>query len=168
MTLTTRRLTLREASLAFLRAYVAGDREAAARLAGAVLPDDWPGTREAHEGLTWHLAAVEKDPRELPWRVRLVILDGVIVGSINLKGPPDEHGDVEIGWGLIPTVQRRGLATEAAQAVIEWAFRDRAVRRVIATIAPDHERSQQVALRLGMLPVAEIRRDLPVWALPRP
>jgi RimJ/RimL family protein N-acetyltransferase len=165
--LITRSAKLLEAPVAVVRALVRRDRAAAGSLLGAVFPDDWPGNPEAAAGLALHLAELERDAREVPWRIRLIVVDGRVAGSINLKGPPGDRGDVEIGWGLIPEAQGRGLATEAARAVIEWAFASPEVRRVIATIPPDNEPSQRVARRLGMQPTLERRRDLPVWALDR-
>jgi ribosomal-protein-alanine N-acetyltransferase len=165
MNLTTRRTQLIVAPLAFVRAVIADDRVTAAALVEATLPEDWPGSSEATEGLAVHAAALDEDPRELPWRIRLIITQQRVVGSINLKGPPDVHGDVEIGWGLVADARMRGLATEAAHAVIQWARAQPGVTRIIATIPPDHDRSQAVARRLGMQPTYEIRRDLPVWTI---
>jgi RimJ/RimL family protein N-acetyltransferase len=159
----TPRSTLIEASIGFMRAVIADDRSAASRIAGASLPEEWPGTSDAHAGLPIHLVAMERKPDQLAWRIRLIVVDGIIVGSINLNGPPDARGEVEVGWGLISEARGRGLATEAANGVIEWVFAASDAQRVIATIPPDHDRSQQVALRLGMHPTAEIRRGLAVW-----
>jgi RimJ/RimL family protein N-acetyltransferase len=58
-------------------------------------------------------------------------------------GPTDE---VEIGWHLHPDHWGRGLATEAAAALLKEA----ALPRVLALTDPDNERSQAVARRLGM------------------
>jgi [ribosomal protein S5]-alanine N-acetyltransferase len=163
--ITTERTRILVAPLAALRALVEGDRVTAGALIDAQLPDDWPGSVEGSAGLSIHLAMLEAFPDQLPWRVRIVIAGPRAIGSINFKGPPDRNGDVEIGWGLVAAARGCGLATEAARAVIGWAFTAPQVRRVIATIEPDHERSQAVALRLGMQPVPELRNQLPVWAL---
>jgi [ribosomal protein S5]-alanine N-acetyltransferase len=163
----TRRTTLIEATPAFLRAIIAGDFRGAGALLDLEVGDDWPGSSEAEAGLPLHLESLETYPAEQPWRIRLILVGRRVVGSINLKGPPNVRGDVEIGWGLVASARGRGLATEASLAVIDWAFESAAVRRVIATIAPDHERSQHVALRLGMQPLAELHRGLPIWELTR-
>jgi RimJ/RimL family protein N-acetyltransferase len=165
--LITRRTKLIEAAPEVVRALVRMDRAAAGSIAGAVFPDDWPGNADASAGLALHLAELDRDARQVPWRIRLIVVDDTVIGSINLKGPPSDRGDVEIGWGLIVEARGRGLATEAARAVIEWAFESPEVRRVIATIPSDNERSQKVARRLGMQPTLERRRDLPVWATDR-
>jgi ribosomal-protein-alanine N-acetyltransferase len=108
-----------------------------------------------------------EDAREESWRIRLIRLreNRMVIGSVNLKGLPRENGDVEIGWGVSPEYQKRGIATEAARAVIEWAFSQEGVKRVTATIPEDNVASIRVAEHLGMNPTGEKRRGLPVWAL---
>jgi RimJ/RimL family protein N-acetyltransferase len=88
-----------------------------------------------------------------------------VIGSINLKGRPDADGTVEIGWGVTAAYRRQGVAAEATQAVIAWAMGQPPVRRVVATIPPDNAASQRVALRIGMTPIEEVRRGLPLWEL---
>jgi ribosomal-protein-alanine N-acetyltransferase len=115
--------------------------------------------------LAWHLRALHADNNQLPWRIRVIVerSSNTVVGSINLKGPPDNDGDVEIGWGLNEQARGKGYATEAAAAVIEWAFQQPGVRSVTATI-PDHNAaSQRIALRVGMSRTATTRRDRPLW-----
>jgi RimJ/RimL family protein N-acetyltransferase len=45
---------------------------------------------------------------------------------------------------------RRGLATEAALAVRDYAFGERRLRRVVSLIRPENVPSQGVARKLGM------------------
>jgi RimJ/RimL family protein N-acetyltransferase len=60
---------------------------------------------------------------------------------------PTEH--IEIGWHLHPDYQRRGLATEAARALLSAAAAA-GLPRVLALTDPDNVRSQAVARRLDM------------------
>jgi RimJ/RimL family protein N-acetyltransferase len=55
-------------------------------------------------------------------------------------------GEVEVGWHLHPDHQGRGLATEAARALLGVA----ALPRVLALTDPDNLPSQAVAGRIGM------------------
>lgn len=61
-------------------------------------------------------------------------------------GPTDE---VEVGWHLHPAWQGRGLATEAAQALLH-AGAEAGLPRVLAVTDPDNTASQAVARRVGM------------------
>ena len=157
------------ASIDQVRAIIDGDSARASVLLGAVVPPGWPAEAEAREGLPWHLTAMEADPGQRLWRIRFVIQrsSNSLIGSVNLKGPPLEAGEVEIGWGIVPEARGQGFATEASRAVIEWAVRASRVRRVSATIPETNTASQNVARRLGMARTDETRRGLPVWAMSR-
>ena len=58
--------------------------------------------------------------------------------------------EIEIGYRLDPDHWNAGLATEAAQAVRDHAFRDLKLRRVISLIHPDNAPSRRVAEKIGM------------------
>jgi RimJ/RimL family protein N-acetyltransferase len=165
--LRTARLDLVPATLESLELVIAGEYRRAGHQLGVTIPEGWPHEREPIEGLPWHLRALHEDPASIEWRIRLVVLrlQMLVIGSINLKGPPDSDGMVEIGWGVTAEHRNRGIAMEATQAVIEWVLEHDGVRRVIATIPRDNHASQRVAGRLGMALTQEVRRGLPVWEL---
>jgi RimJ/RimL family protein N-acetyltransferase len=53
-------------------------------------------------------------------------------------------------WALLNGHQKKGYATEAAQAVIDFTFKEMNLKRIIATTEDDNENSQAVMRRLGM------------------
>jgi RimJ/RimL family protein N-acetyltransferase len=53
-------------------------------------------------------------------------------------------------WAISPTHQRQGYATEAAQAMIDYAFRRAGLKRVVATTEYDNVASIGVIRKLGM------------------
>lgn len=57
----------------------------------------------------------------------------------------------EVAWAVGLAWQRRGIATEAARALIEW-LRQRSVQTVIAHIHPDHLAFAAVAAAAGLAP----------------
>ena len=59
-------------------------------------------------------------------------------------------GTNEIGYRLHPTYWNKGLATEAAQAVRDHAFRDLNLSRVISLIHPENGASRRVAEKIRM------------------
>jgi RimJ/RimL family protein N-acetyltransferase len=74
------------------------------------------------------------------------------VGTIPLLPLTDAGGPtglIEVGWHLHPDHQGRGLATEAANAVLATAVKA-GMGRVLALADPDNIPSQAVATRLGM------------------
>ena len=62
----------------------------------------------------------------------------------------DGTEEIEIGYRFDPDYWSRGLATEAAQAVRDHAFRDLKLQRVISLIHPDNAPSCRVAEKNGM------------------
>ena len=62
----------------------------------------------------------------------------------------DDVEEIEIGYRLHPDYWNRGLATEAACAVREYAFTMRKLDRVISLIHPDNHASRRVAEKNGM------------------
>jgi RimJ/RimL family protein N-acetyltransferase len=148
-----------------LRAMIARASGRASALLGAHVPYAFPSDEDARAGLSWHLQALTRDPAQVAWRLRVVVerSQDAVLGSINLKGPPDLRGDVEIGWGIEPIHRQQGYALEAASAVLEWASRQRGVLTVSATIAVHNTASQRLAARLGMQLTQDLRRGLPLW-----
>lgn len=72
-----------------------------------------------------------------------------------LCGLLDQHVDgcheLEVGYHLLPEYRGRGLATEAARAVMDYAFRTLGKKRVISIILPDNDASIGVAKKNGLV-----------------
>ena len=62
---------------------------------------------------------------------------------------PEGWPGTEVGWGIVPSAQNMGFATEAATAAIDWAFDNLGWDEVIHAIAPENAPSQAVARKLG-------------------
>jgi RimJ/RimL family protein N-acetyltransferase len=74
---------------------------------------------------------------------------GQAVGTIGFFGPPDETGTVMVGYGLVEPVRGRGYATEALQALVRYAARQSAAKRLVADTAKDNVPSQRVLEKAG-------------------
>ncbi len=74
---------------------------------------------------------------------------GQAVGTIGFFGPPDATGTVMIGYGLVEPARGHGYATEALRALIAYAARQPASRRMVADPAKDNVPSQRVLLKAG-------------------
>lgn len=86
---------------------------------------------------------------------------GSFVGRLGLHFP-EGWPDREIGWALARGFWGQGLATEAAQAVVEHAFCDLGWSHLISLIMTDNKRSMGVAERLG----AKVAGTYPLHGLP--
>jgi ribosomal-protein-alanine N-acetyltransferase len=67
----------------------------------------------------------------------------------------DNVEELEIGYRIDPSYWRRGIATEAARAVRDYAFNELRLPRVISLIHPDNIPSRRVAEKNGMTPEKE-------------
>jgi len=78
---------------------------------------------------------------------------GQCIGMIGLSVPsflPEILPAVEIGWRLARKHWGRGLATEGGRAVLDFAFRERALERVVSIHQVSNEAAEHVVRRLGM------------------
>jgi RimJ/RimL family protein N-acetyltransferase len=62
----------------------------------------------------------------------------------------EDASEVEIGWHTKKTRWNQGIATEAAAAARDLAFRRFGFSRLVAIIHPDHVASRRVAEKIGM------------------
>jgi RimJ/RimL family protein N-acetyltransferase len=95
---------------------------------------------------------------------------GTVVGTAGFKGPPDDQGVVEIAYGIVPSHEGRGLATEVAGALVDFAFDSGAVRTVRAHTLPQPNASTRVLTKCGFTFVGDVvdPEDGPVWRWERP
>jgi RimJ/RimL family protein N-acetyltransferase len=147
-----------------LELLIAGDAAQVASVIGFKFPPDDPNRGV---DLVWHLRALRADRKQQPWRIRVIVerSSNTVIGSINLKGPPDPDGDVEMGWGLNEVARGKGYATEASAALINWISKQPGVATISATISDDNYSSRRLAARLGLVCTNQVRRDLPLWRL---
>ncbi len=80
----------------------------------------------------------------------MMIHDGEVIGDVVLFLQGAGLTSAEIGWTIHPAAAGQGLATEAAEAMLKLAFEHYRVRRVVAELDADNERSAAMAERLGM------------------
>lgn len=156
--LRTPRLILRPATVPLLRAELAGNRPLAAAL-GAVVPDGWPPGQHTLDAVRYFLehphlleegwadyyaiaAATERSPATL-------------VCSIGYQGQP-AGGRVEVGYSVVETWRRRGIATEAVGALVARA-QAHGMRAVIAHALPDNAASIAVLTKSKFRPAISTR-----------
>ena len=81
------------------------------------------------------------------WGPRHVVLGFEAVGSIGCFAAPDDDGEAEVGFGLVPDVRGRGVATEALRGLL--AATDAAGARLRASVDPANTASPRVLARCG-------------------
>jgi ribosomal-protein-alanine N-acetyltransferase len=150
MRLATERLDLTACTPAIVAADLEGDRARLAELLDARVPEGWPPALWSEAALRHLLGWMASDPEAEGWGAWYVVRrdDRHLVGAVGLKGRP-QGGTAEIGYTFVAEAHGRGYATEAARALVDWAFAHPEVSRVCAQALPHHAPSIRVMERLG-------------------
>ncbi len=67
-----------------------------------------------------------------------------IVAELGFKGPPDDAGAIEIGYGTMPGHQNRGYMTEAVAGMMEWAKQRKEIVVMLASIDETNKASLRI------------------------
>jgi RimJ/RimL family protein N-acetyltransferase len=127
-----------------------------ASLLEAEVAEGWPPgeyDRDAQEFFRDRL--VEGDPSLVGWYGWYAVQreepgrQPALIGAGGYLGPPNERGEVEIGFSMMPLSRNRGYATEVARALVLNALNDARVRVVLARTAPDNIASVGVLTKSG-------------------
>lgn len=105
--------------------------------------------REAVGLIERSAARLAVDPRFGAWAV-IERSSGIPAGTVLLKPLPDGEGEIEIGWHLHPDAWGRGLASEAAAALLKRGLAD-GVQEIWAVTHLDNHPSVRVCRKLGLL-----------------
>ena len=102
-----------------------------------------------------------------PWSLGFAVIDtgsDLVIGSAGFKGPPDRDGIVEIAYGIVPSYENRGYATEVAKALIVYCS-DNGARQVRAHTLPVTNASNRVLAKCGFRFAGEVNdpADGLVW-----
>jgi RimJ/RimL family protein N-acetyltransferase len=130
----------------------AGDVEALATELDAAIGADW--VRKVRWLAAMRAKQVRERPQDRPWLLRTIVRaepgqPREVIGYLNFHAGPNEQGQVEIGYTLMPEARGHGYAIEAVRAMFEWATRAHGIRRFRASVAPDNERSLNLIGKLG-------------------
>jgi RimJ/RimL family protein N-acetyltransferase len=155
--LRTARLELVPMTLAMVEAVMLGRRDDSEDLAKARMPARWPNRELIERAFPVTLEDLRADPDVRLWGARVMVVpappDRRVVGSIVFHGKPGVEGVAEIAYGVEEASQRRGYATEAVTACVEWALEQEGVLAVQATTFAWHHPSLRVIENVGMVRV---------------
>ncbi|MBV8171318.1 MAG: GNAT family N-acetyltransferase [Candidatus Eremiobacteraeota bacterium] len=106
-------------------------------------------TRQADEALDATIAHYELGYGD--WAI-VARDDGAILGESGLTRLR-ESGEVELGYMLRSAFWGRGFASEAASAIVRYAFDELELGRLVSLIEPANAASVRIVERLGMRPL---------------
>lgn len=146
------RLVAIDAELARLQV---DDRPAFFSAIGAQSEAAWPPVHDDEPKLVEKLKLLETDPEQVGWRGWVFLMGWTpggpdrAVGTGGFFGPPDETGEIEIGYSMSPSFREQGLATEAVGGLLDWAFQDSRVLSVRAVTEAHLYASRRVLEKSG-------------------
>lgn len=153
-----------------MRPFNEGDAEAIANLGGRdfevarwLTGCTWPyedGAAEAFVDKVLHQGALDLD-RMTGEAVFAITLGGIFIGTVAIQAPGDleEQPDCPtLGYWLGRPFHGFGYATEAAEAVLEWAFAAFHCQAIAARAYEDNTASRAVLRKQGFRPVGKTVR----------
>jgi RimJ/RimL family protein N-acetyltransferase len=75
--------------------------------------------------------------------------DEAIVSSLVIERVRADPGTISMDWATDKAEQRKGYASKAAGALVEWLYRQPGVRRIEIDIVPGGEARDRTAHRVG-------------------
>ncbi len=102
---------------------------------------------------------------------------GQLIGSCGIRRKPGNDWEADIGFELAPAHWGRGLATEAALALVEFGFGELGLHRISSWCVADNTASARVLEKAGMTLEGRLveneyfkgrRRDTLLYGLVRP
>ncbi|MDQ3237452.1 MAG: GNAT family N-acetyltransferase [Actinomycetota bacterium] len=155
LTIVSDRLELASMTPEFLEACLAGDSEAASGLLGLEVHEDWLRERGL---MRLRMDQMRRDPALEQWLLRAICVrrQGTTIGHMGFHDQPGNDdlrdlspGGAEFGYSIFPPFRRRGYATEACGALMDWASREHHVPRFVVSISPENLPSLRIASRFG-------------------
>ena len=124
------------------------------------IPDAPRSRAEAKEELEWHMNGHPRFPELGLWATihkesgKFIGRCGLIPWTIN------GQNEVEVAYTIAREYWGQGLASEAAQAILNYGFARLNLSRLISVIDPENVASQKVAEKIGMTFEKEERDEL--------
>jgi RimJ/RimL family protein N-acetyltransferase len=146
----TARLQLIPCQIVHFTAILKKDTPQLEELLQAHVPEDWT---EFHEAFAAASRTLSRDADLSNWWIYLIIFkpEQVLAGSCGFKGKPDQKGVVEIGYEVSVAYRNRGIASELAKGLTDFAFSHEKVKKIIAHTLSENNTSARILKRTGFM-----------------
>ncbi|MDJ1480529.1 GNAT family protein [Cytophagaceae bacterium YF14B1] len=118
----TERLELIPFAEEHYQAIFVNDNHKLGKLLGCEPPESWTEYDDAKEALPILYKFFMDLNGDWRWGSFFIKYDNQLAGNCGFKGKPDTNNCVEIGYEIHPNFQNKGLATEAACALVKIAL----------------------------------------------
>lgn len=157
----TPRLLLRLMDGAVLSACLAQNIPQVEQALGVKVPDE---LLDHPSSFQFGLNQLNTDPLYLSWSSRAIILpnENRMIGHIRFHSRPDPdylqtyaRNAVEFGYRISSGDRGKGYASEAAEAIMDWAQGTHGISHFVLSISPDNLPSLKLAHKFGFTKVGE-------------
>lgn len=118
---------------------------------GVAPEPSWPPEFMDQNTMRWASEQLAARPEDAGWYIWVYISPVLnrLLGAGGFRGRPTKDGAVEIAYSMLLSYREQGLATEGVRALMDWAYEDPAVRRIIARTPADRNPSHRVLEKAG-------------------
>ena len=127
-----------------------------AQVLNVVIPSDWPPGEYDQDAIEFFLGQLLAGGQEaIGWYGWYVIAyptvttPATLVATGGYFGPPTETGTLEIGYSVSAQWRKQGIATELVAVLVNHAWHQQGVKRIIAHTLPDNQASMSVLIKNG-------------------
>ena len=119
---------------------------------GCSIHAEWPPEHWEPHVFDFFLKQFRDHPDQIGWGRYVALPDNArtLIGTLGAFSKTDEPSTCEIGYGILPSFEGKGFATEGTQAIIDLLRRDGRVQNVIAHTFPALRRSLRVMEKCGL------------------
>lgn len=127
------------------------DRKKLEERSPLVLPIEWPST-QLKNILPYYIELLEKTPEDKSLQIWLIIdvQNRKVIGSAKLRMQTSTAHTVDLGYEIIPSYQKQGFGYEAVQALVDWVFANKNMKRITAECDHGNVGSIRILEKLGM------------------
>ena len=132
------------------------DRPAFFAALGVEREPAWPPELMDAAAMEWNRDELAAHPGHAGWYSWVYVspIMNRLLGIGGFQGAPTAEGEVEIGYSMLVSYREQGLATEAVNALMGWAYGHENVKRVIARTRSDRSPSHRVLEKAGFKQVS--------------
>ena len=117
-------------------------------------PAYWPPELNDEDSNRFFMSLLETDPQNVGWSFYYAVdttRGRKLVGNGGYLGKPSKAGTVEIGYSILTPFRRQGIATALTRLLVQKAFADARVHKVLAKTLPGFAPSIGVLLKMGFI-----------------
>ena len=117
--------------------------------------EEWP-ENDLKTALPVFVELLEKNGND-GFNIWLIIekKNNLIIGSAGYIGKPDTEGNIEIGFGIIPSKRKKGFCYESVEALLKCGLTHNEVSGIIARCDKSNIASRETIRKLGFEELSE-------------